>query len=131
MADVQQVPGYSTAAPNCWFCGVRLVMDRNHPRERTRDHLHPRSRGGSNRRFNCVAASRTCNTRKGAKTVDEFRQYVELLSPYRRALEALNGLPRPVHKDVEKARMWIATQITEVVFFGEGGFGWSWEEITS
>lgn len=41
-------------------------------REASVDHLLPKSRGGSNSRFNLVAACRSCNNRKGSWSADEF-----------------------------------------------------------
>ena len=50
----------------CAYCGapdVRLELD----------HIHPRSRGGSDSPDNLTPACKRCNTSKGAKTLDEWR----------------------------------------------------------
>jgi hypothetical protein len=61
----------------CLFCG--RYPD---PKELTRDHLMPRSRGGGNSWENVVAACRRCNQHKGNRTLDELG--LELLAlPFR------------------------------------------------
>lgn len=58
----------------CFFCEQPMTYTHRRlaPTDVTVDHLHPRSRGGSNDRSNLVAACRACNLRKGARTVAEF-----------------------------------------------------------
>jgi hypothetical protein len=46
-------------ARTCYWCGARLK--RRGMRQRTVDHLVPRSRGGTNARENTVAACHACN----------------------------------------------------------------------
>jgi 5-methylcytosine-specific restriction endonuclease McrA len=50
----------------CQYCGVR-------GRDLTLDHVIPRYRGGKHTWDNLVSACRTCNHRKGGKTVDEAK----------------------------------------------------------
>jgi 5-methylcytosine-specific restriction endonuclease McrA len=50
----------------CQYCGARLSLTTG-----TRDHVVPRSRGGSDTLANVVAACRTCNARKDARTPHE------------------------------------------------------------
>lgn len=50
----------------CQYCGAMP-----HPRVLTLDHVVPRSRGGRTVWTNVVAACRTCNTKKGARTPAE------------------------------------------------------------
>lgn len=52
----------------CFYCGRRTVLRPKHPPIdlcATRDHILPRSRGGSNELFNMVLACRACNEEKG------------------------------------------------------------------
>lgn len=56
----------------CHYCSTPLTMY-----TATLDHVHPRSRGGSNRLDNLVLACAPCNTRKGNQVVS---------SPDRRAV---------------------------------------------
>jgi 5-methylcytosine-specific restriction endonuclease McrA len=53
---------------HCYYCDRPLSR-----RSKTRDHMQPRSRNGSNSSKNIVDACRTCNTLKGCLSVDEFR----------------------------------------------------------
>ena len=48
----------------CMYCGIR-------GRDLTLDHVMPRHRGGKHTWENLVSACRSCNHRKGGKTLDE------------------------------------------------------------
>lgn len=50
----------------CGYCGQRF-----HRNELTRDHVIPRSRGGSDNWSNVVTACRACNVRKAARTPEQ------------------------------------------------------------
>lgn len=50
----------------CGLCGEKIL-----PRDMTRDHVIPRSRGGRDVWANVVSAHRSCNSRKGARTPEE------------------------------------------------------------
>jgi 5-methylcytosine-specific restriction endonuclease McrA len=52
----------------CFFCDKQLSRQK-----KTRDHLIPKSRNGSNARSNIVDACRDCNNLKGCLTLEEFR----------------------------------------------------------
>ena len=56
---------------HCAYCGKKLNPFRFHV-----DHMVPRSQGGTNAPDNLAAACSTCNHRKKAKTVEEFREYL-------------------------------------------------------
>ena len=50
----------------CLYCGEQLPRS-----ELTRDHVHPLSRGGTDRWENVVAACKRCNWKKDDKTPEE------------------------------------------------------------
>jgi 5-methylcytosine-specific restriction endonuclease McrA len=54
--------------PKCFYCD--RILSR---RVKTKDHLQPRSRNGSNKPHNIVNACRQCNTLKGCLSLNEFR----------------------------------------------------------
>src|SRR5260370_28024803 len=54
---------------NCHYCGCTLTT-----KTLTRDHLRPRSRGGSNKLRNKVPACGVCNSIKGNRTIDDARR---------------------------------------------------------
>ncbi len=54
----------------CYYCGSKKVE--------TFDHVQPLSRGGSNHPSNMVPVCRRCNTSKGSKTLEEFREKMRL-----------------------------------------------------
>ena len=62
-------------AQPCFYCG-------RYPREFpttlswARDHLTPKCRGGLDVPENIVPACKSCNSRKGTKTLEEFRYYM-------------------------------------------------------
>jgi len=52
----------------CVYCGCDVSMDPQC------DHIHPISRGGANSVENLATACRPCNSSKGDKTPEEWRQ---------------------------------------------------------
>ena len=64
----ENVKMYVRARDNytCQYCGEE------HPGDLEVDHIVPRSRGGSNRPDNLVAACHECNREKGNQTVEEY-----------------------------------------------------------
>jgi 5-methylcytosine-specific restriction endonuclease McrA len=53
---------------HCFYCGKALSR-----RRATKDHVIPRSKGGSNTQKNIVDACRKCNSEKGCLSIEEFR----------------------------------------------------------
>lgn len=64
----------------CMYCGLSFSNQML-----TRDHVHPRSRGGADNWENVVTACKPCNARKDNMTIDEAEtQNIRLLAvPYR------------------------------------------------
>ena len=56
---------------HCFYCGEPLSR-----RRATKDHVVPRSRGGSDSHQNIVNACRVCNSEKGRLLLNEYRQVV-------------------------------------------------------
>lgn len=50
----------------CMYCGEQFPVEKL-----TRDHIHPKSRGGKESWTNLVSACRRCNQRKGNRTPEE------------------------------------------------------------
>ena len=59
---------YEKHGPDCHYCGIDTVSNNN----RTLDHKHPVSSGGTNDADNLVVCCSRCNTSKGRKPYDEF-----------------------------------------------------------
>lgn len=55
----------------CWFCGADIG-----PGTATVAHLSPPTHGGETSTRNLCAACVTCCSRKGGKSIDQFRAYV-------------------------------------------------------
>ena len=78
----------------CQYCGIVT-------RDLTLDHIMPRTRGGAHTWENLVSACKTCNHRKGAKTLDEARLKLRTVprrphaNPYYYVIRHLNTTPRP------------------------------------
>jgi 5-methylcytosine-specific restriction endonuclease McrA len=53
----------------CWYCGIELHPFGNF----CIDHALPKDRGGTNAAENLLPSCRRCNSRKGKRTVEEFR----------------------------------------------------------
>jgi len=51
----------------CHYCGKRLSLD-----EATLDHVRALSRGGYDKKKNCVVACHSCNSRKSSMSAGEF-----------------------------------------------------------
>mgnify|MGYP002745554693 CR=1 FL=1 len=62
----------------CCLCGTRIddTLRSPHPMSLSLEHLTPISRGGRHDIDNIDFAHRTCNTKKGTKTLDEFREWM-------------------------------------------------------
>lgn len=59
------------ATQHCYYCHLEVTM-----KFRTVDHKTPLIRGGLHSAVNLVMACRPCNTSKGAKTEEEFKEYL-------------------------------------------------------
>lgn len=57
----------------CFYCDRQLTRTK-----KTRDHLQPKSRNGSNAKNNIVDCCRECNNLKGCLTLEEFRVVIAL-----------------------------------------------------
>lgn len=64
-----------TTAPQCSYCGAVLSEQ-----TRTRDHIVPRSKGGTGIKGNTVHACKRCNSMKGTKSLEQFRNYCRLFA---------------------------------------------------
>jgi CRISPR/Cas system Type II protein with McrA/HNH and RuvC-like nuclease domain len=60
----------------CAYCGDEFSSS-----QLTIDHVHPKSRGGTNQWTNCVTACRSCNHRKGNRTPEEAKMHL-IYVPY-------------------------------------------------
>ena len=56
----------------CSYCGIELDPFSDWHI----DHIFPKSRGGSNELENLTPACKSCNSSKGSKTIDEWKQFI-------------------------------------------------------
>lgn len=118
----------------CFYCGCELHLDttiwqgnRGKNPERDAycciDHLHAEHLGGIHDDINLVACCRPCNTRKGTKSLDEYRAYMAARLPHRVAAtliqQALNVSSSPLDASLIAAMQWHEEQIQPYVFPGE------------
>ena len=80
----------------CAYCG-----DLFEPKMLTIDHIHPKSKGGPNTWTNCVTACKTCNHRKGSKSLEQAGMQL-LYVPY---------VPNMFEKMILKNRKILADQM--------------------
>ena len=58
---------------HCGYCGRKLPLEGEDVHV---DHMTPRGQGGTNQVSNLVLACKRCNSVKGGKDVEEFREYI-------------------------------------------------------
>ena len=65
---------------HCWYCGIALKFyeDRNEADTFCIDHVCPQIKGGDSSIENLVPCCRSCNSKKGNKSVEEFRSRLEM-----------------------------------------------------
>jgi hypothetical protein len=56
---------------HCWYCGCEMLPFTDF----SIDHVVPRARGGRDTWDNLVPCCRFCNSSKGSKTLEEFRDF--------------------------------------------------------
>ena len=92
----------------CWYCGQPIRFN-----EATIDHQLPRCKGGTDLPDNLVAACKRCNSKKGTRTLDEFRQYRINELGFKEAIDALDKLlaldrfPEHRHRSFKENRRWL------------------------
>lgn len=71
---------YAKTGGLCWYCGKNLKMSEgnNDLSEYCVEHQTPLIQGGANTLENLVPACRRCNSRKGFKNVEQFREYISI-----------------------------------------------------
>jgi hypothetical protein len=63
----------------CWYCGTEdsgKSMCNGTSYAMVHEHCTPTSRGGTFREKNRVTSCHPCNSRKGSKTLDEYREWM-------------------------------------------------------
>ena len=61
---------------HCCYCGKPLSRT-----DFSREHVLPKSRGGSNKKVNKLPCCKPCNNEKGAMTLDEYMNWLERFKP--------------------------------------------------
>lgn len=81
----------------CWYCGASM----NPFTDFNEEHQDPKKQGGGDELENLVPACTRCNSRKWARTVEEYREYLA----GKGELRFWGELPQKVDKHEEDARM--------------------------
>ncbi|MDZ7711748.1 MAG: HNH endonuclease [Rhodovibrio sp.] len=118
----------TTSDGSCWYCGIAIYKrDSNGGHDQyTVDHLVPKSKGGTGKLDNLVAACRRCNAAKNNRTVEEYRETVK-----RKRLKDVLGMPKDAQWQViDWVRLFFKDHPTvkegeeyKVVFWGERNNG--------
>lgn len=58
---------------HCWYCGLALNPFENF----CIDHVVPKHHGGTSHAENLLPSCRRCNSRKGLKSLDQYREYLQ------------------------------------------------------
>jgi 5-methylcytosine-specific restriction endonuclease McrA len=72
--DEQQADVYEKTRGNCAYCGVFLNYHKKNTL--TIDHIIPQKNGGTHETENLICSCKSCNSSKGAKSLEEFREYL-------------------------------------------------------
>jgi len=70
---------YNQTNGRCYYCGCKLKTNSEEKQDKryaTIDHGTPQSRGGDNDRDNLFMCCKSCNSKKGTKTITEYRNYI-------------------------------------------------------
>lgn len=106
----------------CWYCGGSVHTDKDGPIESraTIDHQTPRS-FTEDERSNLVVACHSCNCRKGRRTVEEYRAYLDGLSPHAQLAKAIDDFSdlSSIPDSGRSFRAWLRTRVTVTSFHGE------------
>jgi hypothetical protein len=103
----------------CFYCGVEVKTRSTRKTLPNLDHVVPLSRGGDHSEENLITCCGSCNSRKGTKTLEEFRVYAS--RNLRAAMlmeEALNLCATPFDGCVQQAISWLNGQGVRP-FYGE------------
>lgn len=72
MGTDQRAQVWAKTDGHCWYCGKQM----NPWDDFTVDHMDSRKQGGGDELPNLIPACKSCNSRKHAKTVEEYRGYL-------------------------------------------------------
>lgn len=67
---------YREQRGRCYYCGVEMNNVAKGPKMRTLEHILPIVRGGAHSLNNVAWVCLHCNTSKGAKTLEEYKEYI-------------------------------------------------------
>jgi hypothetical protein len=116
----------------CWYCGKQLVAERptnglhllapDISLSPTVDHLEARVSGGYDLDSNLVTACRSCNSRKGPKTVEEYRAYLSAQhDTHARALKCIEAgaaeAGPPYADELRRIAAWIRGETAAIIIF--------------
>lgn len=113
----------------CWYCGDDVVpfsveTATATPQTAVIDHVHPKVKGGTTKDDNLVCACWKCNSAKGGKSVEEYRQKLRYSNSSGRAVAhlqaALGEIMGAMHYiTVAQIISELEVQLPDVVFHGE------------
>jgi hypothetical protein len=108
----------------CWYCGTPIGLGKVRLEQRAVvEHQTPVSRGGSDDDSNLVAACSLCNSMKGTRTLEEYRQRVAesqgLTAAAIHLRRALEHSVTPYDHILGRALRWMEENAAPVVFHGE------------
>jgi len=119
----------------CFYCGCEIyegkdiynAIDSYHPTEvaqmAVEDHVHPRSRGGSDEPENMVLACMICNSQKADRTLEEYREYLKYEQDEREAagklMEVADEFDLPESPALQRAAGRLLDRASEIIFHGE------------
>ena len=120
MGTDQRAEVWAKTSGYCWYCGRLMNPWSNF----TIDHMDPRIQGGGDNLSNLVPCCKICNSRKGGKTVIEYKEYLANKDEHtfwfehdETLLKAYDNTIEPIDEEAEMDDAMPMHDLSSIVYF--------------